>query len=159
MTPEEFIEWLKPAAEAQCACYGLPASVLIAQGAIESGWGAYKIGEFNIFGRKAVDGDKSISVWTKEYGNESAYDQDEQHVYLGNNWWNIVADFKDYDNLLQACDDWCILMTQEKAYAEAVGVWYETKDIEQFVNLMAPVYATGPTYAADILSTIRANEL
>lgn len=159
MSPDEFIEWLKPAAEAQCACYKLPASVLIAQGALESGWGAYTIGKFNIFGRKAVDGDESISVWTKEYGDENSYTEDDNHVYLGDGWWKIVADFKDYPDLYHACDDWCILMTQEKAYSEAVGLWYENGDIEEFVRAMAPVYATDPNYASNILSTIKACEL
>lgn len=38
MTADKFVEWLAPAAQAQTRCYNLPASVLIAQGAIESGW-------------------------------------------------------------------------------------------------------------------------
>ena len=50
MTTDEFIEWLAPAAQAQTRCYNLPASVLIAQGAIESGWGRAVIGQYNLFG-------------------------------------------------------------------------------------------------------------
>lgn len=145
MTAEEFIEWLAPAAQAQCKCYDLPPSVLIAQGALESGWGKYKIGEFNIFGRKAVPGDKSIDVETQEY-----YDGE---------WVTITAAFKDYDNLLQACDDWCILITQEPCYAEAWAAWYNTHDIDSFVNKLGPVYATDPDYARKVLQTIRANNL
>jgi flagellum-specific peptidoglycan hydrolase FlgJ len=159
MNPDDFVSWLAPAAKAQCQCYGLPASVLIAQGALESGWGESVIGQFNLFGRKAVDGDKSLTVWTREYGDENSYSADDEHVYLGDGWWNIVAEFKDYDSLLQACDDWCILITQEPAYASAWGVWCTTSDIEQFVKAIAPVYATDPEYADNIIATIKANDL
>jgi flagellum-specific peptidoglycan hydrolase FlgJ len=159
MTPEEFIDWIAPAAQAQCKCYGLPASILIAQGAIESGWGKYTIGQFNLFGRKAVENDKSLSVWTQEYGDETSYEADDDHIYLGDKWWKIKADFKEYDNLYQACDDWCILITQEPKYADAWEIWCETGDVEQFVQALAPVYATNPNYADDILTTVKANDL
>lgn len=145
MTAEEFINWLAPEAQAQCKPYDLPPSVVIAQAALESGWGRYKIGEYNLFGRKAVSGDKSITVPTQEcYGGE---------------WITIYAAFKDYDSLLEAIDDWCILITQEPCYADAWGIWCETRDVEQFVRALGPIYATDPEYADKVLSTIRANDL
>lgn len=145
MTPDEFIQWLAPAAQAQTRCYGLPASVLIAQGALESGWGKYIIGRYNIFGRKWNGWGNYIELPTWE-----CYDGE---------WQQVMAKFQDYDNLLQACDDWCILITQESCYAEAWGIWCETRDIEQFVRALAPVYATDPDYADKILATIRCNDL
>jgi flagellum-specific peptidoglycan hydrolase FlgJ len=48
----EFIQWLASAAQEERKKYNLPASVLIAQGAIESGWGEAIIGKYNLFGRR-----------------------------------------------------------------------------------------------------------
>ena len=145
MTPNEFVQWIAPSAIAQCKPYDLPPSVVIAQAALESGWGHYKIGEYNLFGRKAVTGDRSITVPTQEY-----YDGE---------WVMIDAAFKDYNNLLQAIDDWCILITQEPCYAPAWAAWYNTHDVEQFVRALGPVYATDPDYADKVIATIRANGL
>lgn len=145
MTTEEFIQWLAPEAVKQCKPYNLPPSVVIAQAAIESGWGRYTIGEYNLFGRKAVTGDKAITVTTEEY-------EDGEMI-------TIQADFKDYDSLLQAIDDWCILITQEPVYAEAWGIWCDTGDLERFVYALGPVYATDPEYADKVIATIRVNKL
>lgn len=145
MRPDEFIEWLAPAAKAQADCYDLPASVLIAQGAIESGWGRSVIGKYNLFGRKWGGWGNYIEVDTQEYYDGAYHD--------------AVDKFQDYESLLQACDDWCILITQEECYGYAWAVWCGTHDIEQFVRAMAPVYATDPNYAESILVTIRANDL
>ena len=50
-------------------------------------------------------------------------------------------------------------MTEEPAYSEALSVWNNTWDIRQFVEAMAPVYATAPDYAGKIMATISANDL
>lgn len=145
MTADEFINWLSPAAQAQCKPYNLPASVLIAQGALESGWGAYTIGEYNLFGRK--------------WGGCGGYIEKTTQEYVDGDWQTIIDKFQDYDSLLQACDDWCVLITQEPVYSPAWAVWCATGDIEQFVRALGPVYATDPDYADKVLSTIRANDL
>lgn len=142
MSPEEFIEWLTPAVTEICPQYNLPACVCIAQGALESGWGRYTIGQYNLFGRKAVDGDKSIAVETQEFYNGE--------------WVTIIANFKDYDTLKEAIADWCILLTEEPCYAPCLEF---RNDVEQFVNTLAPIYATDPEYASKIMSTIRNNDL
>lgn len=145
MTPQEFIDWLEPSAQEQCKPYDLPPSVVIAQGALESGWGKYVIGNYNFFGRKWNGEGPYIEVPTQEW-NGSAYVTE-------------TDKFQDYPDLLHAIDDWCILITQEPAYANAWGVWCNTHDVEQFVNALGPVYATDPDYADKVISTIRANEL
>lgn len=52
-----------------------------------------------------------------------------------------------------------MLMTEEPAYADALAIWQETHDIEQFVCTMGRIYATDPEYADKVLATIRANDL
>lgn len=146
MTPDEFIDWLAPSATKVCSEYNLPSSVLIAQGAIESGWGKYIIGNYNVFGRKWNGTGEYTTYDTMEYGNDGQ-------------WYGERAKFQSYTTLEEACEDWCILMTQEPLYNQALYVWNTTKDINAFIREMAPVYATDPDYADKIIGTIRANEL
>ena len=142
MYPEEFIAWLAPVAQIICRNYDLPVSVCIAQGALESGWGKYKIGQFNIFGRKWNGVGDYIAVETEEF-----YD---------GQWQSIVAKFQDYANLDDAVEDWCILITEEPVYRQCLE--YRTV-VEAFVHILGPIYATDPEYAGKVLSTIAANNL
>lgn len=145
MTPENFISMIGPAARRVCLAYNLPASVCIAQAAIESGWGASVIGNYNYFGRKAVSGDASEAHVTQEYINGHYVD--------------TVANFKSYESLDDAIEDWCILIREEPAYARTAAVWDRGWNLTDFVNALAPVYATDPNYAGKVLSTISANGL
>ena len=142
MLPEEFIAWLAPTAQEICHKYDLPASVCIAQGALESGWGKYIIGQFNLFGRKWNGVGYFIQVETEEF-----YD---------GQWQTINAKFQDYANLAEAVEDWCILITEEPVYAPCLEY---RKDVEAFVSTLGPIYATDPDYGEKILSTIAANNL
>ncbi len=141
MSSDEFIAWLAPAAQRICRRYRLYTSVCIAQAAMESGWGRYTIGDYNIFGRKAVAGDLFTEVRTQEY-------YDGQLV-------STVDKFKLYSSLDEAFEDWCLLLTREPAYVERL----DHTSLNNFVHTLAPVYATNPGYARDILAIIAANEL
>ena len=141
MTPAEFIDWLAPVAQRTCRRYRLYASVCIAQAAMESGWGRYTIGDYNIFGRKAAAGDLFTEVRTREY-------YDGQLV-------SIVDKFKLYGSLEAAVEDWCLLLTQEPVYVEHI----DNTSPETFVQTLAPIYATNPDYARDIQAIIAASQL
>lgn len=177
-TPEQFIEWIAPAAVKICSRYGLYPSVCIAQAAIESTWGADVIeaepgdinsgratgfGGANFFGRKAVSSDPLKKwEWTTENGGPDAYTEDEDHIYLGVHRWRIKAWFKLYPSMEEAVEDYCILLTEEPAYATVMA---ELGCRTQFVyalagdGMSAGVYATNKNYGPDILATIRANDL
>jgi len=141
MTPDEYLEMIIEPAKEVCASFSLPWQCCVAQGALESQWGTYGLGNggFNIFGRKAVDGDASVTVETQE-----CYD---------GQWVTIEAAFKSYDSMDEAVRDWCILITEEPCYAECLDY---RDDLESFVRTLAPIYATDPEYAEKILQTIRA---
>lgn len=142
MLPEEFINWLAPTAQSICCKYDLPVSVCVAQGALESGWGQYIIGQYNLFGRKWNGVGNYIEVETEEF-----YDGKRQ---------TITAKFQDYDSLAAAVEDWCTLITFEPVYAPCLEY---RKEIDTFVRILGPIYATDPEYAANVLSTIAANHL
>lgn len=145
MEPEEFIELIGNPAGKICANYNLPASVCIAQAAIESGWGRYCIGNYNYFGRK--------------YNGWGNYVTKETQEYIHGQYETITDRFQSYDSLEDAVKDWCALMTDEPLYAEALAEWHKTWDIGAFVEAMAVVYATDPDYARKVMVTIRANDL
>lgn len=145
MAPEKFIEMIGDTAGEVCAKYNLPASVCIAQAILESGWGKYCIGNYNYFGRK----------WNG-WGN---YVKQQTTEYINGQWMTIYDKFQSYDSLEQAIEDWCILISQDWKYAEALEAWHDTWSVDDFVYTLAPIYATDPDYAHKVLSTINANDL
>lgn len=145
MTPDEFIDFIGDTAGRICAKYNLPASVCIAQAILESGWGRYCIGQFNYFGRK----------WNG-WGN---YVRQQTTEYINGEYVTIYDKFQSYESLEEAIRDWCILITEEPAYADALAEWRNRWVVEDFVYVLAPVYATDPDYARKIVATIEANDL
>ena len=140
MTPDEFIDFIGDTAGRICAKYNLPASVCIAQAILESGWGRYCIGQFNYFGRKWNGWGNYVRQQTTEYENG-------QYV-------TIYDKFQSYSSLEDAIRDWCVLIKEEPAYAEALAVWENGWCVEDFVWALAPVYATDPDYARKIIATM-----
>ena len=147
MTPDEFIDFIGDTAGKVCAEYNLPASVCIAQAILESGWGRYCIGQFNYFGRKWHGWGNYVRQQTTEYDYDSCH-------YI-----TIYDKFQSYSSLEEAIRDWCILITEEPAYSNALAEWQSNWNVEDFVHALAPVYATDPDYAHKIIATINANNL
>ena len=145
MTPDEFIDFIGDTAGKVCAEYNLPSSVCIAQAILESGWGRYCIGQFNYFGRK----------WNG-WGN---YVRQQTTEYINGEYVTIYDKFQSYESLEEAIRDWCVLITEEPAYADAIAEWESNWSVEGFVYALAPVYATDPDYAHKIIATINANNL
>ena len=145
MTPDEFIDFIGDTAGKVCAKYNLPASVCIAQAILESGWGRYCIGQFNYFGRK----------WNG-WGN---YVRQQTTEYINGEYVTIYDKFQSYESLEEAIRDWCVLITEEPAYSNALAEWQSNWNVEDFVYALAPVYATDPDYAHKIIATINANNL
>lgn len=145
MTPDEFIDFIGDTAGKVCAKYNLPASVCIAQAILESGWGRYCIGQFNYFGRK----------WNG-WGN---YVRQQTTEYINGEYVTIYDKFQSYESIEEAIRDWCVLIKEEPAYADALAEWQSNWNVEDFVYALAPVYATDPEYAHKIIATINANNL
>jgi len=178
MTPEDFFGLLAPAAVKICKEYNLYPSVCMAQAAIESTWGediieatsedvessrATGAGGFNLFGRKAVSSDSMQKwEWTREHGGPEAYEEDNDHIYLGENRWKIKAWFKLYPSIESAIVDYCVLLTEEPCYAPVVARRGNRKGFIYALagdGVKAGVYATNENYGPEIIMTIKANEL
>lgn len=145
MTSDDFISWLLPVAQNVCKGYDLPAGVLTAQGAIESGWGDSIIGQYNLFGRKWNGSGPYITEGTQEDDGDG-------------NLSDTSARFQDYNDLADACNDWCQLMAWGP-YLPFYNQYHADRDIESFVRGIAASYATDIHYADKILQTMRACDL
>ncbi|MBQ4854396.1 flagellar assembly peptidoglycan hydrolase FlgJ [Rhodanobacter sp. B2A1Ga4] len=140
--PVGFVRALAPHAELAAKKLGVSVRALLAQAALETGWGAHLpshgdgSSSFNLFGIKAGsswDGDK-VSVPTLEYENGVAVRRRDQ--------------FRAYDSPADSFADYARLLADSPRYAQALG---QGENIAGFARaLVHGGYATDPSYAAKI---------
>lgn len=140
--PDEFVEQLWPSAEAAAAELGLAPEALLAQAALETGWGRHVMrhgsGEssHNLFGIKADrrwSGD-SVRVETLEY---------REGVPL-----KTRADFRAYASYEESFNDYVAFLQSNPRYADALKTTDDSK--AYFQALQQAGYATDPEYANKI---------
>jgi len=143
-TPGDFIQKLMPAARQAAQKLGLEPLALLAQAALETGWGqrTFKTAEghqsFNFFGIKAHNswqGDVAV-VDTLEYRQGVAQKE--------------KAKFRAYESPEQALGDYVDFIKSNPRYQQALSVVDNPK--AYFQQLQAAGYATDPNYAQKILS-------
>ncbi|WP_051326540.1 flagellar assembly peptidoglycan hydrolase FlgJ [Aliagarivorans taiwanensis] len=142
-SPEEFISKMMPLVEKWAPRHGLDPAVVVAQAALESGWGQRVMAKgdgsssFNLFGIKADrrwDGDKAI-VSTLEYRGGEARRE--------------TASFRAYGSFEESVRDY-LKFVQSPRYQQALA---NAGDGERYAEeLQAAGYATDPQYANKIIS-------
>lgn len=141
-SPEDFVASVYPAAVRVAEKLGVDPAVLVAQSALETGWGQHMIkgqnGEpsFNLFGIKADHRwqGESVDVWTTEYVNGRAVKEQ--------------APFRAYNSFEESFDDYLGFIQDQSRYAGALAV---ADDPGQYPKaLQAAGYATDPAYADKI---------
>lgn len=144
--PTAFIQRLLPAATKAAEQLGLEPLALIAQAALETGWGQrmFKTSagadSHNLFGIKANhnwQGDVAV-VDTLEYRQGVAQKE--------------KARFRAYDSPEQSLQDYVALIQQNPRYQAALDVASDAK--AYFRQLQAAGYATDPNYAEKIVSVL-----
>ncbi|CPR21071.1 flagellar assembly peptidoglycan hydrolase FlgJ [Brenneria goodwinii] len=124
---------------------GIPHHLILAQAALESGWGKREImtrdgkTSHNIFGVKAGsnwDGEVA-SVMTTEYKNGQPY--------------KVAQDFRVYDSYLHAINDYIRLLTQNSRYKEVLSAGSSE---QAAYALQKAGYATDPNYGAKLVQII-----
>lgn len=149
-TPEAFVESVFAAAQAAARRLGVDPRVLVAQAALETGWGkfvpAHADGRpgFNLFGIKAGPGwrGERIAQTTLESVDGTLRRQREQ--------------FRAYSSVEESFDDYARLIEQTPRYARAL----EAPDAETYVNEVAGAgYATDPGYARKWLDVYAGEQL
>tara|TARA_R110002096_G_scaffold268308_2_gene461972 strand:- start:850 stop:1785 length:936 start_codon:yes stop_codon:yes gene_type:complete len=150
-SPEDFIKKMWPQAQQAAQELGVDAKVLLAQSALETGWGKHvmqnKAGQssHNLFGIKASRGweGKTVSVQTVEYENGVASKKQ--------------ATFRAYDSYAESFNDYVQFLKQNPRYQDALS---KVDSNEGFVKgLQKAGYATDPMYAQKILSILNREQL
>lgn len=138
-----FIEQIRPHAQRAAKALGVPVEAVIAQAALETGWGRHvprhEDGRpsFNFFGIKAHAG------W------DGARLSKTTHEHLGGRMQKVSAQFRSYGSVGEAFDDYARFLQSNPRYAEALR---QGDDAASFARgLQRAGYATDPAYADKIL--------
>jgi flagellar protein FlgJ len=145
-SPQAFIQELWPHAEKAGAELGIAPEVLLAQSALETGWGQHVIprpdgsSSHNLFGIKADAhwGGSRVQVNTLEYVNGIPEQQ--------------RAAFRAYDSPAESFADYVDFLQRNPRYREALA---QAPDSEGYLRgLQKAGYATDPVYADKILDIL-----
>lgn len=148
-SPSEFISTLLPHAKEFAQKLGLDAEALLAQAAVETGWGRFMIhsgdgqNSHNLFGIKADkrwDG-QSTSINTLEFDQGIPKQQ--------------KAAFRSYDSFTDSLKDYVSFVTDNPRYQQAIEKASDPK--AYFSALQAAGYATDPQYANKVLSVLNSD--
>lgn len=119
---------------------GCPAALTVGQWALESGWGKYSPGN-NCFGIKFYSGAYGMQkLATHEYVRGKEYEN------------NLV--FATFESLEKCFEKHTELLTSGAPYRMVWARYLVSKDPEQLVRDMAPIYATDPHYADSVLAVM-----
>ncbi|MBR9805546.1 flagellar assembly peptidoglycan hydrolase FlgJ [bacterium] len=145
-SPESFLATLYPEAERAAADLGVPPEVLLAQAALETGWGQHMIRDsrgndsHNLFGIKA---DKR---WQHDSVNVSTQE------YLAGRPVQVKADFRRYEAYADSFSDYVRFVKEQPRYAEAVA---NVSNPQRYTQALQEAgYATDPQYANKIMRIV-----
>jgi flagellar protein FlgJ len=133
-----FVQQLEPYAQQAAAQLGVGADTIIAQAALETGWGQHVAGN-NLFGIKAGSGwdGASMSARTTEFSQGSAN--------------RVAQPFRAYSSLEQGVNDYVTLLQRSPRYQQALGTG---NDVTAFATGLAQGgYATDPDYVQKLQAT------
>lgn len=141
-TPEAYIESLLPIAKKVEQQSGIDARIMLAQSALETGWGQHQI--------MKADGQPSHNLFGIKAHNHWQGDQAEilTTEYRGGVAMKERAAFRSYDSYEDSFKDYATFLQSNQRYEQAMD---HRDDPKAFANaLQASGYATDPEYGAKI---------
>lgn len=150
-TVDEFVKELWPKAKQAASLMGLDPKILMAQAALETGWGK--------FITKDTDGSSSNNLFNIKSGSSDKFDavKIKTTEYIADTPVNMSASFRKYPSLEHSFNDYISLIKGSERYQGAVA---SAGNPEQYVNeLHKAGYATDPNYGSKILSIYHGDEL
>lgn len=150
-SPQEFVQHIYPLAREAGEKLGLDPKVLVAQTALETGWGKYMVSKqdgsssFNLFNIKADQRWKgsAAEVSTLEYRNGQAKQE---------RW-----PFRAYSSLEESMQDYINFLRSNPRYDQALKTTHNSQAYIQ--NLQQAGYATDPNYAKKIINIMHSSRL
>lgn len=142
-TPEEFIREMRPYAEKAAKELGVPSSILLAQSALETGWGNKVIQQANGESSHNLFGIKADKRWEGSYVNVSSLE------YVDGEARREYSNFKVYDSYQQSFEDYVDFIKGNDRYKTALN---NSADGEMYIKALQQAgYATDPQYANKII--------
>lgn len=143
MLPKDFIAQLAGPAQEVAKTSKIPASVTIAQAALESGWGAKAPGS-NLFGIKADRSWNGAVLYLKTY------------EFINGIKTPITAQFRAYKTWLGSLEDHAQFLLKNPRYKPCFAT---TNAFDFCKALQAAGYSTSPTYAQTLIEIIKSHDL
>lgn len=148
---ESFVRDLWPHAEKAAQQLGVSTNVLVAQSALETGWGKHTMKKpdgsvaFNLFGIKAGSGwaGQSVTHSTLEYRQGSMQKES--------------ASFRAYDSVADSLQDYVSFIKTRPRYSQALN--HQGSDTHYVQGLQKAGYATDPAYARKISNIMKGQTL
>ncbi|KTD67955.1 muramidase, peptidoglycan hydrolase FlgJ [Legionella steelei] len=150
-TIDEFVKSIWPQAKQAASAIGLDPKILMAQAALETGWGK--------FVTKDIDGTSSNNLFNIKSGDSKEFDSVNVKTteYIADTPIKMNASFRKYPSVEQSFNDYISLIKDNERYQTALA---STSNPELYVNeLHKAGYATDPNYGTKILSIYRGEEL
>lgn len=157
MTVSEFVKWLYPATKKG----EINPVFVVAQAALETGWGKSKIGNYNLFGiTKGSWTGKTLLVTTTEVfsTNTVKFNAPEQVLSItplpsGKFRYSVKRLFRDYDSLEQCLADHFAILKQPH-FAHAMPFKNDPVKFVEAIQSGKMKYATDPSYVATMKKMI-----
>lgn len=143
-TPEDFIHKVRDAATKAATSLGVDRDILIAQSALETGWGKKIISK--------ADGDSSFNLFNIKADQRWPGNVVERSTleFLGGKFAKVSAKFRAYDSIQESFNDFGQFIFGSERYK---GVLKESLAPESFISgIHKAGYATDPNYVQKVMS-------
>ncbi|QOL27069.1 flagellar assembly peptidoglycan hydrolase FlgJ [Thalassotalea sp. LPB0316] len=145
--PEDFVKHLTQPAKAVEQALGIPYQVVIAQSALETGWGKKIIQKSDGQSSNNLFNIKADSRWQGDKANKDTLEFENGMMTKKN------APFRVYESIKDSVNDYIDFLSNNDRYQEALN---QTSNVEQFLHgLQKAGYATDPQYANKIIGTLK----
>ncbi len=149
-TPNEFIDTLLPSVKKVASAVGLDPLVLIAQSALETGWGSKVLADQNGNSSNNVFNIKAHKTWDGDVVSQNSLE------YKQGRFVNEKSDFRQYDSIEKSVQDYMGFIQDNPRYKKALEVASSATDYIQ--EIASAGYATDPDYADKIIDVLKSVE-
>jgi flagellar protein FlgJ len=148
---DDFVKSIWPYAQKAASVLGLDPKILVAQAALETGWGQ--------FVARNAEGESSNNVFNIKKGSNAHHDSVTVKTteYIANTPIRMQAEFRKYPTVENSFEDYIALLQGNNRYKDALA---NTENPERFMQALHKAgYATDPQYSSKILSIYHGDEL
>lgn len=148
---QRFVRQLLPAAKMVASKMGLSPVALIAQAALETGWGKHMMSNSNGSSSNNLFGVKASGRWQGQQASANSLEYQQGKPVM------LRSSFRSYTSVVQSMQDYANLITSSDRYQQARAVAHDPD--AYFDELQAAGYATDPNYAQKLKQVLRSDAL